>query len=129
MRILLDTHVFLWWIADDARLTPAARAVIADPANDIHFSVISAWEIAVKTRLGRLVLPEDPERFIPQQVAKNGFLPLPLHLRHALRVGALPDVRRDPFDRLLVAQAVIEGLHVLTADPSFRGYPVEVIGV
>jgi PIN domain nuclease of toxin-antitoxin system len=129
MRILLDTHVFLWWIADDARLTGAARALIADPANDIYFSVVSAWEIVVKARLGRLVLPEDPERFIPQQIVENDFLPLPVHLRHALRVAGLPDVHRDPFDRLLVGQAVIEGLHVLTADPSFQGYPVEVIGM
>lgn len=127
MKVLLDTQVFLWWITDDQRLTPRARAVIADPATEVFFSVVSAWEIVVKAGLGRLVLPEDPERFVPRHLDENAFLTLPVHLRHALRVGALPDLHRDPFDRLLIAQGVVEGLPVLTSDPLFRGYPVEVL--
>ncbi len=127
MRVLLDTHTFLWWVTDDDRLARRARALIADPTTEVLFSVVSAWEIVVKAGLGRLLLPEDPERFVPRHLAENAFLTLPVHLRHALRVGALPDLHRDPFDRLLVAQSTVENLPLMTGDPLFRQYPVEVI--
>jgi PIN domain nuclease of toxin-antitoxin system len=127
VRALLDTHAFLWWIADDERLGPRARKAIADGSNDVFFSTASAWEIAVKAGLGRLRLTDDLERFIPAQVTTNGFQVMPVHLRHALAVHALPDHHRDPFDRILIAQAVRESLVLLSGDPQVRRYPVKVV--
>ncbi len=127
MRLLLDTHAFLWWIADDTRLSGRARELIADSANDVYFSVASGWEIVVKAGLRRVLLPEDPDRFIFEQLSVNAFQVLPVHLRHALRIYTLPDLHRDPFDRMLVAQAVSEEMAVLSADPQIARYPVEVV--
>jgi len=127
MRVLLDTHTFLWWIADQERLSRRVRTLISRGDNEIFFSAVSGWEIAVKTGLGRVNLPSNPEQFIPQQIAANAFDVLPLYLRHALRVYALPDLHRDPFDRMLVAQAAVEGLPILSADPQLHGYPVEIV--
>ena len=127
MRLLLDTHVFLWWILDDPQLSARARRLIADPGNEVLFSAASAWEIAVKTALGRLSLPQRPQRFIPRQLAINGFQPLSIRLEHALRVYGLPDHHRDPFDRLLITQGIEDRLTILTADPQFAKYPVRVV--
>ncbi len=127
MRVLLDTHAFLWWITDSEKLSARARRVIAAADNEVFFSAASGWEIAIKARLGRVVLPEDPERFIPAQLDANGFQILPVHLRHALRVSALPDLHRDPFDRLLIAQAALEGLTILSGDKQLSGYSVKVV--
>ena len=127
MRLLLDTHVFLWWILDDPRLSARARRLIADPRNEVLFSAASAWEIAVKTAPGRLSLPQRPERFVPRQLAINGFQPLPIRLEHALRVYGLPDHHRDPFDRLLITQAIEDRLTIVTADPQFGKYQVRVV--
>ncbi len=127
MRLLLDTHAFLWWIADDSRLSGHARELITDNANDVYFSVASGWEIVVKAGLRRVELPDDPERFIPEQVSANAFQVLPVHLRHALKMYTLPDLHRDPFDRMLVAQAVSEELVLLSGDPQIARYPVEVV--
>ncbi len=127
MRLLLDTHAFLWWIADDTRLSGRARELIADSANDVYFSVASGWEIVVKAGLRRVLLPDDPDRFISEQLSVNAFQVLPVHLRHALRIYTLPDLHRDPFDRMLVAQAVSEEMAVLSADPQIARYPVEVV--
>ncbi len=125
--MLLDTHAFLWWIADDARLSDRAREVIADGRNDVLFSAASGWEIAIKAGLGKLEVPEDLEAFVDEQLSKNAFRALPVRLSHALRVRSLPDHHRDPFDRLLVAQSVLEGLPILSADPQVALYPVEVV--
>lgn len=127
MRALLDTHVFLWWILDDPRLSSRARRVIADGRNELFFSAASGWEIAIKAQLGRITLPEDPERFIPGQLACNGIESLPITLSHALHVHTLPLLHRDPFDRLLVAQAQLEGLPLVTADPHIPQYAVQII--
>jgi PIN domain nuclease of toxin-antitoxin system len=127
VRLLLDTHTFLWWIANDDRLSTRARKVIADGENDVLFSTVSAWEIVIKAGLGRLLLPEEPERFVPRQVEANAFSVLPLHLGHAFRVSALPDVDRDPFDRLLVAQAAVERLALVSGDRGLSRYPVKVV--
>lgn len=124
MRLLLDTHAFLWWIIDDPRLSGTARRLVGDPANEVLFSAASAWEIAVKTALGRLTLPQRPERYIPRQLEVNGFQPLPIRVEHALRVHALPDHHRDPFDRLLIAQAMVDRLTIVTADAQIAKYPV-----
>ncbi len=127
MRVLLDTHVFLWWITDDPRLTVRARAVIGDGKNTIFFSAASAWEIAIKARLGKLKAPGDLRAFIAEQLALNNITPLPVRLSHALYVYVLPDYHRDPFDRLLVAQAQIENLLLLTSDLQIAKYAVEII--
>lgn len=127
MKVLLDTHVFLWWITDDARLSPRARKIIADGENEIFFSAASGWEIAIKAGLGRLKLPEPPERFIPKQLELNAIQVLPVQLSHALHVYNLPQLHRDPFDRLLIAQAQVEKLPILSNDPQFSQYQVKVI--
>ena len=127
MKALLDTHVFLWWITDDQRLSSRVREIIADGTNEILFSAASGWEIAIKTRLGRLQLPDDPEIFIPEQLELNAIEVLPVEIGHALHVYQLPSHHRDPFDHLLIAQAQLEKLPILTADPQISRYPVEVI--
>jgi len=127
MKALLDTHVFLWWITDDQRLSSRVREIIADGTNEILFSAASGWEIAIKTRLGRLQLPNDPEIFIPEQLELNAIEVLPVQIGHALHVYQLPSHHRDPFDHLLIAQARLEKLPILTADPQISRYPVEII--
>jgi len=126
MRLLLDTHVFLWWIGDDPRLSLPAREAITKAENEIFFSVASAWEISVKTRLGKLTLPSDVESFLPDQIHRNAISILPIGLAHALRVSRLPIHHRDPFDRMLVAQAQAEKLTLVTADASIRLYDVKL---
>lgn len=127
MRALLDTHVFLWWIAGEPQLSPRARKIISTGENKLYLSAASGWEMAIKARLGKLFLPEDLESFISEQLAINAIEPLTILMRHALHVYTLPDFHRDPFDRLLVAQAQLENLPIVTADPQIARYPVEVI--
>ncbi len=127
MRVLLDTHVFLWWISDSPELSDDAREVLADGRNEPIFSAVSGWEIAIKTGLGKLELPGAPGKFVNEQLSRNDLEILPIHLRHALGVYELPDHHRDPFDRLLISQSVLEKLPILTADPKIHRYPVETI--
>ena len=127
MRALLDTHAFLWWIADDSRLSRRARETIADASNQVLFSATSAWEIAIKARLGRLSIPRDVGRFVTRQVGINGFLVLPVNLAHALRTYSLPEHHRDPFDRMLVAQAQVENLVLITGDLALAPYQVRTV--
>jgi PIN domain nuclease of toxin-antitoxin system len=124
---LLDTHAFLWWIGDDPRLSERAREVLSDGDNDLVFSAASGWEIAIKARLGRLHVPGDLNTYLFRQLTENYTSVLPVHLSHALRVHALPEHHRDPFDRLLVAQAIVEEIPLLSADPRIARYPVEVV--
>ena len=126
MRLLLDTNAFLWWVLDDSRLSTTARELIADPATEVLFSTVSGWEIAIKARTGRLDLPEDVPSFVLDQLRRNRFSVLPVELRHALRVHGLPDHHRDPFDRLLVAQAEIEAVPLLSRDPLLAAYGIEL---
>lgn len=127
MRALLDTHAFLWWIADDSRLSKKAREIIADGHNELFLSAASGWEMAIKARLGKLQLSDPLERFVPEQLIINGIEGLPVQMRHTLHVQTLPDYHRDPFDRLLVAQAQLEGLPILTRDPYIARYQVKTI--
>ena len=122
MKLLLDTHAFLWWIGDDARLSDPARDAIADPDNEVSFSVASAWELAIKTGLGRFEPEGKLGSFLGEQVQRNSFQVLPVKLGHAVEVASLPNHHRDPFDRLLVAQAVVEGLTLVSRDPQLRKY-------
>lgn len=127
MNLLLDTHAFLWWISDDRRLSPRAREAIADGGNVLFFSAASGWEIAIKARLGKIQVPDDLGRFLTGQLSRNAIQVLPIHLSHALHVHSLPDHHRDPFDRLLVSQALLEDLPILSADPQLTRYAVEVV--
>ena len=127
MRFLLDTHVFLWFITDDVRLTEAMRSLLADPRHELFLSAASAWEIAIKASLGRLQLEDDLERFIPRQLAQNGIAPLPVAVSHALHVHRLPPLHRDPFDRLLVAQSILEKMPLISSDQNLSRYPVEIV--
>ncbi len=127
MRVLLDTHAFLWWIEDDSRLSDRAREIIGEGENDVFFSAASGWEIAIKSRLGRLRVPDDFERFMTDQLQLNDFRVLPVELAHALHVRALPDHHRDPFDRMLAAQSRIEGLPIVGRDKRLEPYGIELL--
>jgi PIN domain nuclease of toxin-antitoxin system len=127
MRVLLDTHVFLWWITDDRRVSAGASEVIADGRNDLLFSVASGWEIAIKASLGRIELPIPMERFLIGQLRENRIEVLPIQMSHALHVSGLPHRHRDPFDRMLVAQAQLEKLPILSSDRRIAKYEVEVL--
>lgn len=127
MRVLLDTHALLWWFTDDARLSPTARDVIADETNEVYASAASGWEVATKQRLGKLNdLPQAADRFA-ELVSADGFLPLPITTLHALRAGGYDVADRDPFDRMLAAQSEIERLSLVTLDPAFKRFKVEVV--
>ncbi len=127
MRVLLDTHVWLWMLAAPERLSKKGRSIIIAAENELVLSAASTWEIAIKFALGKLQLPETPESYIPRLIARSAVTPLPVHVRHTLHVATLPTHHRDPFDRLLVAQAQLEDLPILTADASFRRYDVKTV--
>jgi PIN domain nuclease of toxin-antitoxin system len=127
MRVLLDTHAFLWWNTDDPKLSQTARDVIADGHNEIFLSVASAWEIAIKAARGSLLLPELPGHYVSDRMQLHHFLALPIQLSHALYVSDLPQIHRDPFDRILIAPSQLENLPILTSDPEIARYDVAVI--
>jgi PIN domain nuclease of toxin-antitoxin system len=128
LKVLLDTHVFLWWASErGARLSDRVRDLLTDGATEVAFSVVSAWEIAIKVGGGRMELPGDVERYLPDRLRHHGFELMPIQLSHAFRAGSLPRLHGDPFDRMLVAQAQVEGLPILTADPAISRYEVETI--
>ncbi len=127
MKVLLDTHTFLWWIIDSPKLSSRIRKIISDGNNDLFLSAASGWEIAIKAQLGRIKIPDKPEIFISEQMRANAIQGLPIQISHALHVYNLPSRHRDPFDRMLVAQAQLEGLPILTDDPQIAQYPVKVI--
>jgi len=127
VRLLLDTCTFLWFVGDAKELSARARDAFADPANEVFLSAASAWEIAVKHRLGKLPLPSSPDAFVPAQRAAHGIEPLPMDEEAALHVAKLPDLHHDPFDRMLVAQALVAGLVLLTPDDSIRQYPARTL--
>ncbi len=127
MRLLLDTHAFLWWVADASQLSKRAGTLISNERNEVFFSAASAWEIVIKARFGRVVLPERVDRFIRRQLEVNDFQGLPIRVEHAWRLQSLQDHHRDPFDRMLVAQALEDGLIILSADPLVRRYQVRVV--
>ncbi len=127
MRVLLDTHAFLWWISDDPRLSKKAKEIIADGRNELFFSAASGWEISIKAGLGRLKVAGDLQRFIADQLSRNVIRVLPIYLSHALHIRTLPDHHRDPFDRILVSQALLEEMPLLSSDPQISRYSVGVV--
>ena len=127
MKLLLDTCTFLWVITGDPHLSRQARSLVTDPANEVYLSVVSAWEIVVKHALGRLPLPTDPETLVPRERERHHIEPLPLDETSALNVRRLPALHRDPFDRMLVSQAIIGGLAIVTPDREVAQYPARVL--
>lgn len=124
MKLLLDTHAFLWFLEDDARLSASARTLIADGDNDIYLSIGSLWEMAIKISLGKLSISQPFESFIPEQLAINRIDLLHIAVEHAARLTALPFHHRDPFDRLLIAQALTTDMPIVGADVAFDAYGV-----
>lgn len=122
MSLLLDTQVVLWWLADDERLGVRCRELIAE-TEMATVSVVSAWEMSLKSQLDKLEFPPD----LGAQLARHDFSVLPVHLGHALQYRAIPMIHRDPFDRMLVAQAQVEDLTIVTADPALARYEVDVV--
>ncbi len=119
MKLLLDTHVFLWWNMDAPELSATARSVIADHGNQVYLSAVSAWEIVIKVAKGRLVLPEPPQQYVLSRITANRMQGLPIEISHTLEVSRLPDHHSDPFDRMLIAQSRVEALGFICADPGY----------
>jgi PIN domain nuclease of toxin-antitoxin system len=126
VRLLLDTQTWLWMQAASKRLGTQARDLIMNPTNELLLSAASSWEIAIKYRLGKLPLPTTPDKYVPSRMRSSGTQPLPITPAHTLRVAELPDHHGDPFDRLLIAQAQLDGLTILTSDHTFAKYDVPV---
>ena len=127
MRLLLDTHTFLWWINNDPLLSDPARAAIASERNECFLSLASCWELAIKASIGKLRLSKPVERFIPEELIANDFQLLSMDFRHIAKVETLPFHHRDPFDRLLVAQALTEKMTIISADIVLSEYGIKRI--
>lgn len=127
MRALLDTHALLWWLSDDAALTKAARKVIADTKNSLIISAASAWEIAIKVRLGRLPTAADLVADFAGYVEREGFELLSMSAEHGIRAGLLPGLHKDPFDRMLIAQAQAENIPIVSNEAVFESYGIRCL--
>ncbi|HEY9420902.1 MAG TPA: type II toxin-antitoxin system VapC family toxin [Thermoanaerobaculia bacterium] len=127
MRLLIDTHCWLWYLLEPEKLNPDAQTALREPENEVFFSAASAWEIVVKFALGKLDVPLPPSKYIPDRLRALGHRELPIRQDHVLRIEALPAHHRDPFDRLLVAQAQEEALTLVTADKVLKSYDVPVL--
>jgi PIN domain nuclease of toxin-antitoxin system len=124
VKLLLDTHAFLWWLMDDSKLKESARNALADSAATVYVSAASIWEIAIKTKLGKLDLEDiDPV----EEIAANDFVELPMRARHAHAAGSLPRHHDDPFDRMLIAQAQVEDMVLVSHDSKFEAYEVKLL--
>ena len=126
-RILLDTHIWLWSILSPGKLGDEGQAIIEEAENDLFLSAASSWEISIKYRLGRLPLPEPPESFILLRLIRDNIKPMSVEHHHACRVSVLTDIHRDPFDRILIAQAQTEQLLLITADQQLKGYDADIM--
>jgi PIN domain nuclease of toxin-antitoxin system len=122
MRLLIDTHIFIWYISNDSKLSTAARTLIDDENNEILLSIASLWEMAIKFSLGKLCLAIPFERLIPQQLDINAISLLNIDFNHLVVVSTLPFHHKDPFDRLMIAQAIVEKLPIISADSAFDDY-------
>ncbi len=127
MRLLLDTQTFLWWISNNPELSVTAKEAIAHEEAEVFVSVVTAWEMVIKTKLGKLPLPELPGILIPKMLERHNFQNLPVTLLQTLKVYDLPDYHKDPFDRLLMAQAMVEDLVFVTSDAAIKRYGLEIL--
>jgi len=126
MKLLLDTHIFLWFISGDQRLPDDMREHVRDPDNEIYLSVVSIWEAIIKYQLGKLQLPEPPEKYLPIQRERHEILSLPLDEASVSHLTQLSEIHRDPFDRMLICQSNVHGLPILTVDDVIQKYQVQV---
>jgi len=129
VRILLDTQVWLWVLGDPARLSAAGRTRLRSPANSVFLSAANIWEIVIKHAAGKLRLPDEPVAYLRGRLAKTPAAIIPITHEHALQLALLPQHHRDPFDRILIAPAQVEGLRIMTADRQFKAYPVDLVSV
>ena len=127
MKYLLDTHAFLWFVTDDDKLSSDARSIIKKSNNEVYFSAASAWEMSIKVRLGRLTIEEDLEPFIIKQLAENNFSTLSITIFHSIYTSKLPEIHKDPFDRMIVAQSKVENLSLISNDKNIKKYKVPVV--
>lgn len=127
MRLLLDTHTFLWWDSQPSKLPAKVLALCEDAQNEMFLSVASIWEMQIKHQLGKLELNMPLDKLVSEQVQKNAIQTLPVQAAHVLGIAALPDIHKDPFDRLLIAQANVEKMVFLSGDGVFKHYPVQII--
>ena len=125
MIVLLDTHTFIWFDSEPAKLSPRAVQLLTDPNNQVFLSVASVWELVIKVASGKLTLRDEVRTIVEGQVTQNAVDLLDIRVDHALAVGTLPDVHKDPFDRILAAQALVESAVLLTRDPVFTRYPIQ----
>ena len=129
MRVLIDTHIFLWFFAG-TRLSQKTKDFLADTFNnEIYVSHVTAWEISIKYGVDKLELPDAPEIFVPDRIRRARFLELPIKLKHVAAIHNLPPIHKDPFDRLLISQAKAENLHILTVDPNFAEYQIDILNI
>ena len=127
MRYLLDTNAWLWSVGATELIGKAGLSILTDGAQEIHLSVASIWEVMIKAAVGQLALPESPPAYVTSRLARQGVRSLPISQAHVFKVYDLPFHHRDPFDRLLIAQAMVEGMTILTADAAFRRYNVDMV--
>ena len=127
MKYLLDTHAFLWFVTADKRLSRKAESIIKDHNSEIYFSAASAWEMSIKIRLGRLTIEEGLEPFIIKQLAENHFHALSISIIHSLYTSKLPEIHKDPFDRMIIAQSQAEDMRLITRDKNIKKYKVPVV--
>lgn len=126
MRLLLDTHIFLWFISGDSRLPESMRNAIEDEVNEVYLSSVSVWEAIVKYQIGKLPLPQPPEIYLPLQRENHAITSLPLNESSIVHLPKIPMLHRDPFDRMLICQAIEDGLAIVTVDVVIQNYPVKV---
>ena len=124
MKLLLDSHAFLWWLAEDPKLSTEARQAVADPLSAVHVSAATVWELSIKAARGKLDLDGAD---LVEEIGENDFLEIPMTARHSLAAANLPRHHEDPFDRMLIAQAQLEGLTIVTRDPEFRAYGIDIL--
>ncbi|MBT3272947.1 MAG: type II toxin-antitoxin system VapC family toxin [Spirochaetales bacterium] len=127
MNYILDTHTFLWWIGDDERLSKQVFDIVADKNNKIYFSAVSAWEISIKIRIGKLTVAEDPDKFLTDNINENGFLVMPINLIHSTKIFHIPNTHRNPFDQMLAAQSLSEKMPLLSEDSKIAELGAELI--
>ena len=127
MKFLLDTHAFLWFVTADNRLSAKARSLIKNSHNEVYFSAASAWEMSIKIQLGRLTIEEELEPFIIQQLLENNFNTLSISIFHSIHTLKLPDIHKDPFDRIIIAQSQVEEMPLITKDKNIKKYKIPVV--
>ena len=127
MKLLLDSHSFVWWRDEPNKLSPPAFAEISNPSNDVFLSAVSVWELQIKIALNKFTIKGELETAVKQEQRNNGFQILPVQLSHALYLENLPPHHKDPFDRLLISQAIVESMILVTADPEFANYQVSLL--